>query len=522
MEFKKCSIAGVSFGEGLTEAMMGAAKRDGRDLGPSMATQSAELAIMKDQMVKGMRKAFDNRYLREDKLTLIAPDLPRHLGNPNDPLYPHLIDFFRALAICHSVLADVADPKKRFELDYKAESPDEAALVAAARDVGFPFVTKTNTKLEIEVLGKTEKWVPLRMLEFNSTRKRMSVIARDPQGRIVLFCKGADSVIYERLRPDHDPELKASTLRDLETFANGGLRTLCIAQRYLDEEEYTTWAKTYDAACAAVTDREAEIEKASELIEHSLTILGATALEDKLQEGVPEAIATLHKAGIKLWILTGDKLQTAIEIGYSCNLLTNDMEVMIISADSEQGARAQIEAGLNKMASVLGPPVIHKSKGPVMSDRPPAATFAVVIDGDSLRYALQPGLKSLFLSLGTQCAAVICCRVSPSQKALTVKLVSRQPLKSIGADHLGQRGLQCHDVGDRRRRQRCCHDSGSQHRYRIVWSRRIASGHVGRLCFWPIQVFDPIITGPRSMVLCPDCRHARQVSAINSDLEYRN
>jgi phospholipid-translocating ATPase len=188
----------------------------------------------------------------------------------------------------------------------------------------------------------------------------------------------------------------------------------------LSESEYAEWVQDYDAACAAVTDREDAIERSCELIEHSLEILGATALEDKLQEGVPDAIAMLHQAGIKLWILTGDKLQTAIEIGYSCNLLTNDMEVMIISADSEAGARAQIEAGLNKIASVLGPPDLnHKTK-----KIRPLADFAVVIDGDSLRYALSPSLKPLFLTLGTQCAAVICCRVSPSQKALTVRLVS--------------------------------------------------------------------------------------------------
>jgi len=434
MEFKKCSVQGVSFGEGITEAMMGAAIRDGRDLGASAEDQDEEIAVLKDKMVTSMTRAFDNRYFREDQLTLIAPDLPAHLANVNDPLRPHLIEFFRALAICHSVLSDVPDPKKPFVVDYKAESPDEAALVAAARDVGFPFVNRNNTRIDIEVLGRPEKWTPLRVLEFNSTRKRMSVLARDPSGRVVLFCKGADSVIYERLTPDHDPELKASTMKDLETFANGGLRTLCIAQRYLTDEEYEPWVKRYDAACAAVVDREAEIERACESVEHSLTILGATALEDKLQEGVPDAIAMLHQAGIKLWILTGDKLQTAIEIGYSCNLLTNDMEVMIISADSEQGARAQIEAGLNKIASVLGPPVVNKRRS-TMEMGKPAATFAVVIDGDSLRYALQPSLKSLFLSLGTQCAAVICCRVSPSQKALTVKLVrdDHEPRESADA-----------------------------------------------------------------------------------------
>lgn len=425
MEFKKCSIQGVSFGEGLTEAMMGAAKRDGQEIGPAMEDQEVELEAAKEKMLVTMRKAFNNRYLREDKLTLVSPDLANHLADAHSSLHSHVVDFFRALAICHSVLSDAPEPSKPFVLDYKAESPDEAALVAAARDVGFPFVNRSSNRVDIEVLGRPERWTPLRVLEFNSTRKRMSVIARDPEGRIVLFCKGADSVIYERLAKDHDEELKQSTLKDLETFANGGLRTLCISQRYLEEQEFNEWSQTYDAACAAVTDREGEIEKACELIEHSLYIVGATALEDKLQEGVPDSIATLHKAGIKLWILTGDKLQTAIEIGYSCNLLTNDMEVMIISTDSAEGARAQIEAGINKIISVRGAPETNR-KGKKTRPQPNLSgpTFAVVIDGESLRYALQPELKALFLELGTQCAAVICCRVSPSQKALTVRLVS--------------------------------------------------------------------------------------------------
>jgi phospholipid-translocating ATPase len=424
MEFKKCSIQGKSFGEGLTEAMMGAAKREGRDTGITMEEQAVELGVLKDGMVKTMRKAFKNRYLREDKLTLIAPELASHLANKSDPLRPHIIKFFRALAICHSVLSDKAEPVEQpFVVDYKAESPDEAALVAAARDVGFPFVTRNTNKIDIEVLGSLERWIPLRVLEFNSTRKRMSVIVRDPENRIVLFCKGADSVIYERLAKDHDEAVKTSTMKDLEAYANGGLRTLCVAYRYLTEEEFFNWARAYDAASAATVDRDEEIDKACEFVEHSLTILGATALEDKLQEGVPDAIAMLHRAGIKLWILTGDKLQTAIEIGYSCNLLTNDMEVMIISADSEDGARAQIEAGLNKIASLIGPPVTKGGRRIESPGMKVDATFAVVIDGESLRYALEPSLKGLFLSLGTQCSAVVCCRVSPSQKAMTVRLV---------------------------------------------------------------------------------------------------
>ncbi|BEI88398.1 uncharacterized protein CcaverHIS019_0111160 [Cutaneotrichosporon cavernicola] len=424
MEFKKCSIQGVSFGEGFTEAMLGAAKREGKDLGMTMEDQAEELEEYKETMINTMKRAYKNRYLREDQLTLVAPNLAQRLADKQDPLRPDIIAFFRALALCHTVLSDKAEPEdKPFCLDYKAESPDEAALVSAARDAGFPFVTRNTQKIDIEVLGIPERWTPLRVLEFNSTRKRMSVIVRSPEGQIVLYCKGADTVIYERLVKNHNEQLKQTTLKDLETFANAGLRTLCIAYRYMGEQEFDQWSKQYDEACAAVNDREDKIDKACEVIEHSLTILGATALEDKLQEGVPDAIAMLHKAGIKLWILTGDKLQTAIEIGYSCNLLTNDMEVMIISADSPEGARAQIESGLNKIASTLGPPPTRGGGKIYTAGMNPSAEFAVVIDGESLRYALDPSLKTLFLSLGTQCAAVICCRVSPAQKAQTVKLV---------------------------------------------------------------------------------------------------
>ena len=124
-----------------------------------------------------------------------------------------------------------------------------------------------------------------------------------------------NQTFFDALAADHDLKVKDATSKDMEAFANGGLRTLTIAYRYIDEDEYREWSRTYDDAAASTENRDEEIEKANELIEHNLQILGATALEDKLQEGVPEAIQTLHTAGIKLWILTGDKLQTAIEIG---------------------------------------------------------------------------------------------------------------------------------------------------------------------------------------------------------------
>lgn len=422
MEFQKCSVHGVIYGEGVTEAQRGAATREGQADAVAPEELAEKLASLKDTMVTKLTKLFKNRYMQVNKLTLVSPKLAEDLADRSTEQYSHIVAFFRALAVCHSVLADKPEPQERpYHLEYKAESPDEAALVAAARDVGFPFVGKQRDTIDIEVLGQPERFTHMKTLEFSSARKRMSVIVRASDGRLILYCKGADSVIYERLSEDVDPALKEKTTKDMDFFANGGLRTLCIGYRVLEEDEFLRWVRTYEDAQSAIDNRDEAIENAAAEVEHSLQILGATALEDKLQEGVPEAIEMLHRAGIKLWILTGDKLQTAIEIGFSCNLLKQDMEVMILSADTPEGTLAQIEAGLNKIASILGPPTSKTlERGFVIGAK---VSFAVVIDGDTLRHALTPDIKPLFLNLGTQCETVVCCRVSPAQKALTVKLV---------------------------------------------------------------------------------------------------
>lgn len=308
MEFQRCSVNGTSYGEGVTEAMRGAAVRQGRSDFLSPQEQERHLQQLKADMIHTMNRAFKNRYAQPDNLTLIAPKLADELANLDSAQRPHILAFFRAIAICHTVIAEKAEPMERpFEIEYKAESPDEAALAAAARDVGFPFIARSNNAIDIEVLGQMERYTPLKLLEFNSTRKRMSVIVRTPEGRVILYCKGADSVIFARLAANHDPAVKTATANDLEAFANGGLRTLCVAYRFLEEDEYLKWSRAYDIAAAAIKDREEEIEKACDLIEHNLTLLGATALEDKLQAGVPETIELLHRAGIKLWILTGEQ-----------------------------------------------------------------------------------------------------------------------------------------------------------------------------------------------------------------------
>lgn len=247
-------------------------------------------------------------------------------GHKNGALIRELLVL---LSVCHTVI-----PEKMPDgtIVYHAASPDERALVYGASRYGYHFISRTPSSVEIDALGVKEKYEILTVLEFTSARKRMSVIVKDPAGKIKLFCKGADTVIYERLDGtgrDHSDII----LQHLEHFATEGLRTLCCAVAELKKAEYEDWKQLYHKATISLQHREEKIEEAANLIERKLKLIGATAIEDKLQEGVPETIATLLQADINIWVLTGDKQETAINIGYSCKLLSHGMQHLILNED---------------------------------------------------------------------------------------------------------------------------------------------------------------------------------------------
>ena len=177
--------------------------------------------------------------------------------------------------------------------------------------------------LYFQALGISEVYELLCILDFNNVRKRMSVIVKY-EGRIRLYCKGADNVIFERLKP-HQEEIRARTQEHLDKFASEGLRTLCLGVKDLTQQQFDDWKTEHHKAALAMENRDEKLDAVYNTIEKDLTLLGATAIEDKLQDGVAQTIANLQMAGIKLWVLTGDKQETAINIGYSCNLLSDDM-----------------------------------------------------------------------------------------------------------------------------------------------------------------------------------------------------
>uniref|UniRef100_A0A8C1JTQ3 Phospholipid-transporting ATPase n=1 Tax=Cyprinus carpio TaxID=7962 RepID=A0A8C1JTQ3_CYPCA len=332
----------------------------------------------------------------------------------------------------------LADPKFFFydhtlegDLVYQAQSPDEGALVTAARNFGFVFRSRSPETVTIEEMGIQRSYELLAILDFNNVRKRMSVIVRNPEGKLSLYCKGADTIIYERLHPSCSELMKVTT-EHLNEFAGEGLRTLVLAYKDLDEEYFSEWKQRHHESSVALEDREEKLEKLYEEIEKDMMLIGATAIEDKLQDGVAQTIEQLTKAEIKIWVLTGDKQETAENIGYSCNLLREEMnEVFFVAANSPEEVRQELRDARLKMLpdteedKFLIPETILGDTPKVVEDENVNGDYGLVINGHSLAFALESNMELEFLRTACMCRTVICCRVTPLQKAQVVELVKK-------------------------------------------------------------------------------------------------
>uniref|UniRef100_A0A3Q3J034 Phospholipid-transporting ATPase n=1 Tax=Monopterus albus TaxID=43700 RepID=A0A3Q3J034_MONAL len=341
---------------------------------------------------------------------------------------PAVQEFFRLLALCHTVMPE---EKSEGHLVYQAQSPDEGALVTAARNFGFVFRARTPETITLCEMGEAVTYQLLAILDFNNVRKRMSVIVRNPEGQVKLYCKGADTIIFERLDPSNE-DLMSTTSEHLSEFAGEGLRTLALAYKDLDEDYFKVWNKKLLFASTVIENREDQLDVVYEEIEQGLKLLGATAVEDKLQEGVPQTIACLGLADIKIWVLTGDKLETAMNIGYSCNMLRDDMnEVFVISGHTlvevQQELRTAKEhiLGLSRVSAAGDVEKTDAFSDDSVFEETIIAEYALVINGHSLAHALEPQLEHILLDLACLCKSVICCRVTPMQKAQVVELVKR-------------------------------------------------------------------------------------------------
>lgn len=340
------------------------------------------------------------------------------LNNSSSPNHNKLIEALFAVAICHTVIVDEKEGKRI----YNASSPDELALLNFAKFVGFEFKGMDESdNMTIIYNGKDYKYALLHVLEFNSTRKRMSVIVRDLQkNQIVLYTKGADNILIDRMKKSEKehPDLDA-TKGYLAEYGTIGLRTLLIGKRVIESSVYQPWDASYKELLGTTgEDKDALVENMQEQIEVDLELVGATAIEDKLQVDVGITISALKEAGIRVWVLTGDKLETAINIAYSCKLLNDDLEQLIITDErsiSEQLSQYQERVqGLTidtaNLSLIITGPAMEK-----MNEDPRQAQH----------YAVQ------FMNVASVCKAVIACRVSPAQKQSIVEFVRKANSKVV-------------------------------------------------------------------------------------------
>ncbi|KAL5612894.1 hypothetical protein BROUX41_004029 [Berkeleyomyces rouxiae] len=429
--------------------------------------------------------------------------------------------FLMSLALCHTCLPET----KNGEIVYQSASPDELALVEAAQELGFVMIDRPAQKITLQFPATdgsltTESYEVLDVIEFTSKRKRMSIVVRMPDGKICVFCKGADNVITERLanselalQKAHAAERRAHEQRNMQRkiahrvstdggrdsfsgrmsfqnhrepvtarqstesnvyrtprqalahseseyldgmvderiaadddaildkvfshlhdFSTEGLRTLMFAYRYLEDNEYQTWKQKFHEASTSLENRQDKVEEVGELIEQNLEFAGATAIEDKLQDGVPETIDKLRRANIRVWMITGDRRETAVNIGLSAHVALPWSKMFSLNSTGSGDLRNTIAGALADIKSGM---IAHS---------------CVVIDGHTLNVVNDDAaLCDEFYELAVMASAVICCRTSPVQKAGIVKRIRDHVPESMtlaigdGANDIGM--IQASNVG---------------------------------------------------------------------------
>ncbi|XP_046552884.1 phospholipid-transporting ATPase IF-like isoform X2 [Haliotis rubra] len=335
-------------------------------------------------------------------------------------------EFFMVLALCHTVRVDrkagsgvdveggaassmYSDTGDEYL--YQASSPDEKAFVEACSRHGIIYHGIHDDCMEITLNKEMRRYRVLQVLDFDPTRKRMSVILQSEQDKIVLLCKGAESAILDRVKIGE----KDIAQKHVNEYAVLGLRTLAVVKRDLSEEEYKVFEEKLHEARTALQNREEKLDRVFDLIEQDFQLLGATAVEDKLQEDVPRTIQSLRRAGIKVWVLTGDKQETAVNISHSAGHFQAQMnELELTKMTKSEDCRLKIQHYRRQIESV------------------PDQQYVLIIDGQSLSVMITE-LEGILMELCLHCVAVLCCRMSPIQKAQVVRMIKMSPTKPVTA-----------------------------------------------------------------------------------------
>jgi len=440
------------------------------------------------------QRPFDHRVIPPPEQLILINDLEKN---------PQVVEFFMGLCLCSTITMNDQQelakclPDKVERYDLRSASPDEESLISAAALFGVILCKSTDRecfiairrskqhskgrqtsirkqsgyfKPIVETDNSTDGYFVrhferLITFEFNSTRKKMSVLYKDCDNNcLILFTKGSENVLdcikLSNLSAENEM-IVDKTMALFEAFSKSGLRTMLVAKRQVTQKEYEKVVEEQVEArlMSTIHDREQQLMAISNQVESEMHLIGATAVEDSLQEGVPEAIADLRIAGIKVWLLTGDKVETAISVAYLCKLLDRSMTLLhLVRQQDSRSCRDLVityKAYLSSMQEQM-----QQSKSPLgdlkfpsnmkkfitarrlkktkdnshkyvdMLNEPPK--FALISDGRSLHYAMKYAKKDLRY-ICKQCDCVIGCRLSPLQKAEIVDMIKKSESKPICA-----------------------------------------------------------------------------------------
>ena len=366
-----------------------------------------------------------------------------------------ILHFWTSLALCHECNIQINEDGKE---DYIGMSPDSIELVRAARLQGYQLIkaktskfrrikigaykevkiNKVKTKDENKIsdndrFNKNEivndknikDYELLNIIAFSSDRKRESVIVKD-NNSIILYIKGADTIIEKRLNKDTNKDILDKCKKSVNFFSSQGYRTLLIGMKILSQDEYDLFANNLNEANMSLEDKDKKVEEIYDKIEKNLYLIGCTIVEDKLQDKVPETIKDLRNANIKIWMLTGDKMNTAYNIGLSCNLISSNMKIfklcgveMKINDKMEMENKDECEKVILEFAKEF-----NKFKGDFNSMNTKIKSFGILIDEKALRTINDDEeIQKIFLDIAKDASSVICCRVSPIQKSQVVKMM---------------------------------------------------------------------------------------------------
>jgi phospholipid-transporting ATPase len=265
--------------------------------------------------------------------------------------------------------------------------------------------------------GKKCDFQVLNINEFNSDRKRMSIILKDGD-MIKLYMKGADTEILKKLSNKSNPIFLEQAKRYVDYFSQYGFRTLLVGMKVLHVKEYEDWSKRFKEASMDLANKAKLCEERMAEIEMGCYLIGATVVEDKLQDQVPECIRDLRLAGIKIWMLTGDKFNTAYNIGLSCNLISNSLHIFKVKGEEGE----DVDKLVKEFAKFT-------KKNDSIDEK---QHFGIVIDSMALTVILADiSQTKAFLDIAHDAESVICCRVSPLQKAEVVKSMKKYQPKAV-------------------------------------------------------------------------------------------